>query len=1372
LDEATRRRLLDETGKKLSAAAAHYAETFHAPILSSRLAKKIETWTALATAFAAEPDEKRLNVMGRIAEGLASAETNLAQDVDLASPIAALRSASALDEPRAYPFAAAIEKLEIANAPRKVPPLIAQLESLPKEERAATMNGFIEADKTVAAPLVAAALAQQLIAGDEAHRWAELLASDPQWNRRLDEQPDLKAQIDAAVRPIQEPYGALLGPRPQIGPKNADKYGELIKKSLPGKSKSKTKAEQEWAKLVESAKAAKGKDKLIADAHVAYLTAIRNHIVDHKPAPETLETFDKQETTARAAVEKLKADAERPARIAAAKAYMSRLPLSATEQSQTAPEQPARGETPEYAQTAEAIEGPAKAARKKKKKSKAKQPPRDAAPAIEKADANDLANALIQWTEDQPLAAALHVVNEDNKHALADLLLTSSAWDAFLPNEHAEEIEQSIRKMDRAMARLSCSLAASELPEPDRKHLASYIEGLATAHDWIDFHSRMLAWTALNRPEIFSRKHHACVTEIMNYVKHSKSDPQGDLDDWRKRALADVQAAKEEAQKRQKKALTLAHLERLLVARQRRQGQAASRLTEEEVAELCEVMSGKKLKKNQNPLSPALADKIAAMSFEELQEDLLSSPAMNALLDQRIRDLEQHDEAYRKQKELLEKLAILQHELSDDVEPNLISLIRMYLTAKFNLEKAGVDKRKSLNPEKEWRTAIKAAVEKAHGEKAFSCVTSIRDYFSSRPFELPPYIEDARERVIGDLEEGIKHLQPVGLVDRAGIRDLADILKSHHILEFVKKFYPDKQWTKSGSPDQKADAGVAREMANEKTSAPPETASEKNEPAQVRKEALEPAFIEEIIQALYSGSKDVNAASALVENALKDYSKDQALEFLIKNKPWRDRTIKTNYSTKPEAMRRMLFFVNMKEHLEKETKKANFKSPSILKSVRDCTAIALIEHRAWRIDYEFDIFARKAAAEITLEYFPQLQSETMIRQEATVLDGLPENIVAALRSGNELDAVLLMKDAAERTSLDTVHVAMLSAPAWNAFVLESGDNKSAFDEEDEELVEGAEECLEPHLWSVRWIFEEEKHKALIIEFIEHDQSPAAVLRILAMVMNTKPIECLTMLAASLDASEAWRRFVAQAPLADSNVIDVLAEATFGASNVLDPEVFNAPHLSLSDANRRFFHELVQQREMANTRNVVGSAMAEVIGQPGRPLPIPVFPGALPTKEFIVKAVSQIKNSVAPLRKIELTMEPSSYRVVDEKGNFDDKEFSAGIRKHLRATLHAPGQTASSGSTDAVLLTNLPMPDRCALVTRDAGGKLWIAAREGKLGLEAYFKNQISAGKGNALSNIELVYVKGRVAQITAANTEHTAQRATPSVQGKKSGKKI
>jgi hypothetical protein len=249
--------------------------------------------------------------------------------------------------------------------------------------------------------------------------------------------------------------------------------------------------------------------------------------------------------------------------------------------------------------------------------------------------------------------------------------------------------------------------------------------------------------------------------------------------------------------------------------------------------------------------------------------------------------------------------------------------------------------------------------------------------------------------------------------------------------------------------------------------------------------------------------------------------------------------------------------------------------------------------------------------------------------------------------------------------------------------------------------------------------------------------------------------------------------VAQAPFAKSGAMEELAREASGGSEGLDPDEFNVPNLALSETTRAFFYKLVQKWEAMNTANAVAAALARAIEAPSHiPIPVPFSTSALPTAEFIVNTVSRIKDHVPLLKDVETTLGSSSYQVVDARGNFDERTYNTRLRKHLRDKLQAPGQTASGGLQDAIILTNLPAPDRCASVTKDGGAYLWITTTGGKQRLEEYFKDKISAGQGDALRNIELVYVKkGRAAQITAENAKKSAQQATQSVKSKKGGRK-
>jgi hypothetical protein len=149
------------------------------------------------------------------------------------------------------------------------------------------------------------------------------------------------------------------------------------------------------------------------------------------------------------------------------------------------------------------------------------------------------------------------------------------------------------------------------------------------------------------------------------------------------------------------------------------------------------------------------------------------------------------------------------------------------------------------------------------------------------------------------------------------IRDWAYQIKSDHILEFVSKLYPDKQWTKSipfVSSDKKTTAGVVQNIRKEKTLQVNKTESGKDESSQTKKEALPPIFVEQIIQALKSPSQANNAAIPLLENGLKAYSKDEVLEFLVSNE--RLEALLGSvviFKTKPEAMKKVLWFYNCEE---------------------------------------------------------------------------------------------------------------------------------------------------------------------------------------------------------------------------------------------------------------------------------------------------------------------------------------------------------------------------------------------------------------------------------------------------------------------------
>jgi hypothetical protein len=825
-------------------------------------------------------------------------------------------------------------------------------------------------------------------------------------------------------------------------------------------------------------------------------------------------------------------------------------------------------------------------------------------------------------------------------------------------------------------------------------------------------------------------------------------------------------------------------------------------LSDEEIAIFHDVMKEKenKFRRGENSLPPKLAAKIADMPLAQLQGDLLRSPAINALLDERIRNPKQDDEASRQQKVLSERLAIAQHKFGDGVDPNPLALVRLYVFHQLtNAKQKDVTLRRQLLEalESDWDTKVKAAVEKSHGEQGYLCLVAIRDYFMDRPSDLPMTIEDARELLIDDLEEKLQRLQPASHGERAGVRDWAAPIKSHLLLEFLTKLYPDKPWEKNASPDQGgADAVVQtmtegaakrakrsfesdraallrRPLTKGKGSGPDKNESGKEESAQIQKETLPPAFFKEVFQALTNPGSGRNAAAALVKNALKDHSAEDVLEAFVTNGPWTNFVDDVIDKTKPQGVRQLFHMQEVKKHIDAQCVKAKESSGAalgfLLGNIRKSHETALWERRQLRHQIKLKNFVRNMYTEITLEHFPQLRSRKMIEQETTALYGLAERVTAVLRHGNTSVAALYIEPGAKETSLDKARDAIVNSPTWKRFVRECSDNRA--------LHKGlgnltAENALDSSLFAVRRIWEIDAQAARIIECLDEDHE-RAVFSILAMVMNTKSVDFLRSLGEVLEEREIWNRFVAKEPLAQSDVMNELARESSGGLNVLDPAKFKSPNMYLSDANQAFFYELVQRWEAINTANAVSGALASAIGvPPDQPIPVLPSPGVSATAAFIVNTVAQIKDQTAPLKNIETTLGASSYGVVDAKGDFDQRAYSTRLRKHLREKLRTPGQADSGGQQDAIILANLPAPERCAPVMKDGAGTLLITTKEGKLHLEEYFKNKISAGHQDALKNIELVYVKkGQAARITAENAKKTAQSSTQSAKSKKGGKK-
>ncbi|MES2354422.1 MAG: Ulp1 family isopeptidase [Pseudomonadota bacterium] len=138
-------------------------------------------------------------------------------------------------------------------------------------------------------------------------------------------------------------------------------------------------------------------------------------------------------------------------------------------------------------------------------------------------------------------------------------------------------------------------------------------------------------------------------------------------------------------------------------------------------------------------------------------------------------------------------------------------------------------------------------------------------------------------------------------------------------------------------------------------------------------------------------------------------------------------------------------------------------------------------------------------------------------------------------------------------------------------------------------------------------------------------------------------------------------------------------------------------------------------------------------------------------ELLITTFSKIKGEHAEvLEHVEMTGGETSHTVVDpNSGQFDETVFTAGLRKHLRTLLRAPGVTAppQGKSKDAVILTSLPEPDYCASVTKTNTGELHIHTIAGPQLLDDYLKKSAASGNANQLKNIQLVYVDGRVQQI-------------------------